>query len=573
MLMPRLLAFLLLLFAGPALVPAALPAETGRKIALVVGNDAYTRIPRLERAGADARLVASTLAEIGFSVTLRTDLGHRDFLHLAADFTSSIQPGDTVFVFFAGHGIARAGVNYLLPVDISPDDAANDLLLPGISASESRLLAVIADRRPGTVVVVIDACRDDPFARGTRSVATRGLARVEPPARVFLIRSASPGEAALDRLPRGNDTSPNSVFTRLFAPSLKKPGARLTDVITEVRREVFALAESAGHQQFPDYSDRSLTPIVLVPASTSASGLTASAPVPQAAPAPPQAVASLPPPPALRRSFLPPEPVPVGPPRKGVSLFRECEQCPVMQVFGRGEAAMGRTEITFAEWDHCVAAKMCRAVDDLGQGRGSRPVSLVSFEDAQAYVKWLNITLGLAGPDGRSKAGFFVYRLPDFLEWWVAGTRKDGMAPGLFGDGRMTISPEMANYNWGLSFNGSPRGTPEKQALPVGSFPPGSSGFFDLIGNVREWTRSCEGDITKRFPKLTPEESARISQPDRECRSRLVVGGSFADDPRDLRSHALDPQGSLEVIGRLESPNERNVRTGFRVVRHLSTSN
>ena len=229
---------------------------------------------------------------------------------------------------------------------------------------------------------------------------------------------------------------------------------------------------------------------------------------------------------------------------------------------------MGRTEVTFAEWDHCVAAKMCRAIDDLGQGRGNRPVSLVSFDDAQAYIKWLNFAVGLADRHGNLKDPIYRYELPDFAAWFTT-MRGRGGGSTAYGDNRAALSPDIANYDWSASFNESPRATPVRQALPVGSFPPNSLGFFDLIGNLREWTRSCDGDITPKWPDVTEEQRERLLSDNRQCRFRLVVGGSFADHPRDLRHNARNAAGELEVTGRLEDPGERNLRTGFRVSRFI----
>jgi formylglycine-generating enzyme required for sulfatase activity len=215
---------------------------------------------------------------------------------------------------------------------------------------------------------------------------------------------------------------------------------------------------------------------------------------------------------------------------------------------------------------------MCRAVDDLGQGRGNRPVSLVSFEDTQAYLKWLNAAARLADQNGKVRAGTNAYRLPDFPQWYRAAggaARNADSRFGQFGDGKDAISPDMANYNWSLSFSNSQRATPPKQALPVGSFPPNSLGYFDLIGNLREWTRSCDGDITPTWPDTTAEQRHRAMSSDRQCKQRLVVGGSFDDHPRDLRTHARNEARELLVTGRLEDPDERNLRTGFRVVRTL----
>jgi hypothetical protein len=169
-----------------------------------------------------------------------------------SEYLSTIERGDTALFFFAGHGVGIDGTNYLIPADVPRITDGNERLVKSRSLSETDLIADIRDRGARVTVMVIDACRNNPFPRaGTRSLGlSRGLAVKEPAEGVFSIYSAGLGQQALDRLGDG-DTSRNSVFTRVFVEQLKKPGTNLIDLGEAVRDEVAAIADTIAHPQVP----------------------------------------------------------------------------------------------------------------------------------------------------------------------------------------------------------------------------------------------------------------------------------------------------------------------------------
>ncbi len=264
----RLLAFFLcILFA--------LPVAAQTRHALVIGIDKYVEVTPLEKAVNDARAVEAALTQAGVKTTLVTDPGQRAFNTAIEDFSASLSPGDEAIFFYAGHGIEDDGQNFLLPADVPKDKGR--LTVRGESVALDTIMAAFQDRGARVSVFIIDACRDNPFASGTRSIGgTRGLAAVREVAGTFVMFSAGQGESALDRLP-GEDTAPNSVFTRVLLPRLSEPGLDLRQMATEVRREVRDLAGTAGHSQFPAVYDQLAGDFTLIPAAaTSAS--TAAAP-------------------------------------------------------------------------------------------------------------------------------------------------------------------------------------------------------------------------------------------------------------------------------------------------------
>ena len=228
--------------------------------------------------------------------------------------------------------------------------------------------------------------------------------------------------------------------------------------------------------------------------------------------------------------------------------FRDCPECPEMVVVPSGTFLMGALEseaysqdderpvhrvsvpsfaagvyeVTFAEWDACVAAGGCGGYrpDDEGWGRGCRPVIYVDWEDAQSYVEWLS------GRTGRR------YRLLSESEWEYAA-RAGTTGPFPFHTGS-TISSDQANYDgrWSYPTNDRvPDGLYRERTLLVGSFLANGFGLHDVHGNVWEWVQDCWNGHYQGAPNDgSAWESGR-------CDLRVLRGGSwFFSFPRDLRS-------------------------------------
>ena len=250
--MLRLLALLM------CLVVAA-PALADQRVALVIGNDAYSSVPVLQKAAADARTMAASLSKLGFDVDSGVNISRTETNRKLQDFLNRIEPGDVALFYFAGHGVEIAGANYLLPIDIPEATSGNEEFLKSEAISLNAVLDGLRERKARVTILVIDACRDNPFAIKTgRSVGgARGLALVVPPQGTFIMYSAGAGEAALDRLSDA-DPEPNSVFTRTFVPLLAQGGLNLPELARETRRRVHELAASAGRSQTPAYYDEVL---------------------------------------------------------------------------------------------------------------------------------------------------------------------------------------------------------------------------------------------------------------------------------------------------------------------------
>lgn len=284
---------------------AALPvdANADKRIALVVGNNAYESVSRLERAVNDARAVSSTLEALGFKVRFATDLSRRDFIRQLSAFMDQVEQGDLALLYYAGHGIEIRGVNYILPTDIPPVRQGQESLLTGEAIPTDKVISDLQDRGARATVFVLDACRDNPFQPGgTRSLGgARGLAMGTPPEGVFVLYSAGVGQSALDRM-SGDDADPNSVFTRVFLKEIRKRDYPLVAVAKSVQVAVRDLSQTVGHTQVPAYYDQIIGQLYLAGVGPAPG---ADQNVPAAGSAPPASVASIPPqpPPASRPVF------------------------------------------------------------------------------------------------------------------------------------------------------------------------------------------------------------------------------------------------------------------------------
>ncbi len=245
------------------------PAAAERRIALVIGEDAYERLPadrQLRNAVNDARAVKDALEQLGFAVTLKENLRRADLVDALSDFSARLGKDDIAFFFYAGHGVALNGANYLLPTDIAPPRGAGrdeearleEARLIDSALAESRIIERIKGAGARVAVVVLDACRDNPFAQpGLRRTigGSRGLAEPPQAEGIMSIYSAGVGQSAWDSLNEA-DSAKNSLFTRVFVEVLKTPGLDLQGVARETRRRVSQLARSAGKTQTPGYYEQ-----------------------------------------------------------------------------------------------------------------------------------------------------------------------------------------------------------------------------------------------------------------------------------------------------------------------------
>jgi Caspase domain len=245
------------------------PAEAARKLALVIGINNYRDVPKLEKAVGDATAIGQALTTLGFEVSTALDMDRRSLNLALAKLYGSIEPGDTVLIHYSGHGVQIESDNYLLPADVPAPDDGNAELLKSESIRLLTLVDTITAKGAGATILIIDACRDNPFATGgKRSIgATRGLANVATAKGTFIMYSAGAGQAALDKL-GDSDTEPTSVYTRVLLSRLAQPDMKLRDLAASVRDDVEQMGKSVGHEQRPAYYDDLSADFSLAPGAT-----------------------------------------------------------------------------------------------------------------------------------------------------------------------------------------------------------------------------------------------------------------------------------------------------------------
>ncbi|WP_213288644.1 caspase family protein [Bradyrhizobium sp. sGM-13] len=243
----------------------AVPAQAEKRVALVVGNNDYRNVPKLQKAVNDARTMGDTLKQLGFTVMVAENQNRQAFSQTLLAFDKAVDAGDTAFFFYAGHGFEIAGQNFLLPTDVPAATEGQEELVRDASILADRIIERLQNRKVRTAILVFDACRNNPFERaGTRAVAGGGglAPMTQLPEGVFSIFSAGPRQTALDRL-SNDDANPNSVFTRTFAKEITQPGANLVQVAQRTRRAVSELAETVRHKQIPVYFDQMVDDVFL----------------------------------------------------------------------------------------------------------------------------------------------------------------------------------------------------------------------------------------------------------------------------------------------------------------------
>ncbi len=243
----------------------AAPAHAEKRVALVIGNNDYKNVPKLQKAVNDARTMGDTLKQLGFTVMVAENQTRQAFSESLLAFDKAVGPGDTAFFFYAGHGFEIAGQNFLLPTDVPAATEGQEELVRDASVLADRIIERLQNKNVRTAILVFDACRNNPFERsGTRALAGGGglAPMTQLPEGVFSVFSAGPRQTALDRL-SNTDNNPNSVFTRTFAKELLQPGENLVQVAQHTRRLVSEMAETINHKQIPVYFDQMVDDVFL----------------------------------------------------------------------------------------------------------------------------------------------------------------------------------------------------------------------------------------------------------------------------------------------------------------------
>jgi len=247
---------------------AATRGDASFRTALVVGNSAYADSP-LANPVNDAQDMATQLEKVGFEVTMLLDASHEEMAEAVRQFGVDLRRGGTGLFYYAGHGVQSEGANYLIPVDAILADE-NRLRWETLDVNE--VLGEMDSAQNAFNIVILDACRNNPFARSFRST-TRGLAQMDAPTGTFIAYATAPGQVASDGAGR------NGLYTQELLRQLDQGGLSINEVFDRVRVSVFNASEGRqvpwvstslmGSFHFQDANGKVPEPIALIERPTS----------------------------------------------------------------------------------------------------------------------------------------------------------------------------------------------------------------------------------------------------------------------------------------------------------------
>ncbi len=239
--------FLIAAISAAALLVSGNVAKADKRVAFVVGNGAYKNVAALPNPAVDAKSMAKLLRSVGFDVVEGANLTRDKMTEKLLDFGKKAEGADVALFFYAGHGIAVNGTNYLLPVDADLKSEMDVKLGAAINV-DLTLEQTMADAK--VKLVFLDACRDNPFAakirsaKATRSVSVAsGLAEMKSGEGTLIAFATGPGQTALD-----GEAGTNSPFTRALMANIATPGVEIQQAMTKVRAQV---NEETNKNQLP----------------------------------------------------------------------------------------------------------------------------------------------------------------------------------------------------------------------------------------------------------------------------------------------------------------------------------
>ena len=233
--------FAQLTVAAALLLFAWMPPAHAQRVALLIGNADYQLGP-LRNPVNDVREMKAALESVGFKVQIALNANQNQMKGYVRDFGNMAQGAEVALLYYSGHGTQANGENYLIPVRAIIDKEA-DYEVEAVSANA--LMHQIAGARPKAAIVVLDACRDNPYAKATKGTS-KGLARMDPPTGTMIAFATAPNTTAGDE----------GHYARVLAEQIRTPGLELIDVF---RNTTAAVMRLTGDRQSPRISELSIT--------------------------------------------------------------------------------------------------------------------------------------------------------------------------------------------------------------------------------------------------------------------------------------------------------------------------
>ena len=572
------------------------PAQAADRVALVVGIGNYQTLSILKNPRPDAESLAKVLRANGFEVAEHYDLNRADLLDALESFTEKAKGARLALVYYAGHGMEVAGKDIIAPIDMTvscePKEARRavglDKLFEAAAGASNQVVLLDSCRN--------DPFPSCPTRAARSGNGFRGLSRVDTGGSMLIANATLSGALAQDGQPGEHSpfaaallselkSSPTVKFRDILdrvaltvkvatsgsqVPEITARGGSPEDCLAGTGCGGGSAVAAPDDQRIATDVARLLSGMGYLDQTGDASaldgairkfqgeaGLTVDG---QATPTLLALLSGF----RLQGGFKRPEVFqgetehPVG------STFKDCDECPEMLVLPAGRAPVGsstgeagrepseapaheveiarpfavsRLEITYDQWESCALGGGCEGYNpkDSSWGRGTRPVTFVSWKDAKAYVDWLSRETGKK------------YRLLSEAEWEYAAR---GGTTTPFSTGA-DIATDQANFD-GSQGTARKVGLYRGQTSETGSFQPNPYGLSDMHGNVAEWVEDCWNPTHKGAPgDGTPRGG--------DCSRRVAKGGAWYFEAAKVRSAA-----------RASYPADKRLNIlGFRIARSL----
>jgi formylglycine-generating enzyme required for sulfatase activity len=506
-----------------------------QKYALVIGNSNYTGISTLKNPRNDANAMETALKNLGFTDVIKVLDGNLNQMLMAVDnFKRKLSSSMNTYGFFyyAGHGVQYNGINYLVPVNA--ENITSAPTLQSYSVSLQQILDELSEAGNELNMIVIDACRDNPF--GWNRSGSRGLSLVSrAPSGSIVMYAAGAGQTADD------GTGANGLFTGQLLNNLKTPGLSVYEIFDQTMGDVKRITNG---RQDPELSLRF---------SGANSVYLGSRPIPGTNPptsVQPVAQSVNPTPNSKNMVRIPGGTFMMGSPDSGEAGHQADE---IRHRVTVSSFYMGIYPVTQKEYQDAMINNPSSFKGD------SLPVEMVSWEDAINYCNRLSRNEGLTpaytvnGKNVTWNPNANGYRLPTEAEWEYA-CRAGTTTPFSTGD---NITTNQANYNGNNPYRNNAKGTFREKTTAVGSFSPNSWGLYDMHGNVQEWCWDSYGSYPNS-DQTDPKGASGLNSV--EGLNHVLRGGSWNSNAQNLRSAYRSRSNN-------STPKLNSI--GFRVVRNL----
>jgi curved DNA-binding protein CbpA len=243
-----------------------------RRVALVIGNASYRRIPWLENPDNDARAMAAALSRFGWEVKTVVDGTLSSMWLELLSFSKSLgKDVEVALVYYSGHAVEIDSTNFLLPVEIAKDSAT---IIRNSAVSATEVIDLLETNGVPTKILILDACRNNPL----KDQSNQGLALVSAESGVFIAYSTSPGTVAAD----GDTSAENSPYTSALVKALKSPAQTIEETFRDVRSEVIRVTngkqvpwESSSLTKSFSFADASIVRVIAAPSVAEDADVTA----------------------------------------------------------------------------------------------------------------------------------------------------------------------------------------------------------------------------------------------------------------------------------------------------------